>query len=361
MHEDGKIVPCELCGEPSAFPRATQCHNCWEVCWRLDHFMKSEKGRAFVLAKLDEAYPMYKFKVECTPTGRLPGGARNEKIERFRKAYSGGSEKDQTPAKSIGIKNAVIQMSIAENMERAAIVAEFKIPPPGEPNANGDIFPADQIYEVGKPVHALGSDEPIGVIERVDGAFVTVRMRGDPPIFPASECVSMSSKSSIAGTVEKLEVDWDNLSEFACPTTVAHLVDGVRLKEILENKDFSITQLPIVNRVHLEGFEATHSAPVRDPAYPGAVIRPAETIAEAMRVGFIATPSDLSCDYEEVVNRMFGGDQHLVCFVDGKLSWICENIAIVEYKMVVTDKSNITLQNPKFAMRLYRAFTQDKK
>lgn len=45
-------VPCKTCGDPSAFPGAVQCTNCWEVEHRIDLYLKSEKGHNNIRNKL---------------------------------------------------------------------------------------------------------------------------------------------------------------------------------------------------------------------------------------------------------------------------------------------------------------------
>ena len=50
----GEIVTyCETCGESVKFlAHAVICINCWEVEGRLDRYLDSPKGRAFVAEKL---------------------------------------------------------------------------------------------------------------------------------------------------------------------------------------------------------------------------------------------------------------------------------------------------------------------
>ncbi|KKN34224.1 hypothetical protein LCGC14_0795730 [marine sediment metagenome] len=48
-----KCIPnCNVCGKPVNFIRAERCNLCWEVLSRLDDFLKSEKARDIVIAKL---------------------------------------------------------------------------------------------------------------------------------------------------------------------------------------------------------------------------------------------------------------------------------------------------------------------
>ena len=57
---DGKIVEykegaCDTCGGRRAFEGAKLCTNCWEVEGRIDQYVRSGKGRLFVVTALEMA------------------------------------------------------------------------------------------------------------------------------------------------------------------------------------------------------------------------------------------------------------------------------------------------------------------
>ena len=45
---------CKTCGDMAAFPNARECTNCWEVEKRLETYVKSVNGRAFVKETLGQ-------------------------------------------------------------------------------------------------------------------------------------------------------------------------------------------------------------------------------------------------------------------------------------------------------------------
>lgn len=49
-----ETVPCKYCGNETQCVSTKVCNNCWEVEHRLPSFLKSEKGREFVVALLEK-------------------------------------------------------------------------------------------------------------------------------------------------------------------------------------------------------------------------------------------------------------------------------------------------------------------
>lgn len=55
-HPEGSMskepkTPCETCGEPTAFPEAVRCTNCWEVESRLEKYLQSPGGQRWARNK----------------------------------------------------------------------------------------------------------------------------------------------------------------------------------------------------------------------------------------------------------------------------------------------------------------------
>ena len=357
-------VTCKICGEPTAYAGTELCDGCWEVEHRLEYFLKNAKARILTQIIID------RFNVENKPDGVR---ALSEKIKHFRDAYTGGA------------KNAIIQMT--ENPEIKAAVVTCKILSAGEPNANGDIFPAGQVYEVGKPVFAPGgSDKPIGVIEKVDGDHITMRVRGDPPICPTVQQASMSARSGVVGKITKLKVDWDKFSvvqerndhnvhivakrplpgqpnangdifpsdqvtktELDWDVHYAYLVDDAVL-ERLKQDDFDLRVSSKHQPIYLDGFYAETNEKVVDPlaaerGIPVQVLR--SYPAQARRVGIRLNRDDIK-DYDKFVSNLFDGSRHLVFLVHGNLfRWACLNLTIVDWKCRVEGRM-LTLDSPCF-------------
>jgi hypothetical protein len=48
-------IPCEICGKWTLYMGTRRCNNCWEVERRLDEYLRTTKGREFVVQKLTSA------------------------------------------------------------------------------------------------------------------------------------------------------------------------------------------------------------------------------------------------------------------------------------------------------------------
>ena len=48
-------IPCEVCGRPTLYMGTRRCNNCWEVERRLEDYLRTAKGREFVVQKLTGA------------------------------------------------------------------------------------------------------------------------------------------------------------------------------------------------------------------------------------------------------------------------------------------------------------------
>ena len=47
-------IPCKTCGDPTPMLGTKLCDGCWEVESRLPSYMKSKKGRQFVVETLNQ-------------------------------------------------------------------------------------------------------------------------------------------------------------------------------------------------------------------------------------------------------------------------------------------------------------------
>ena len=101
---------------------------------------------------------------------------------------------------------------------------------------------------------------------------------------------------------------------------------------------FDKNRLDICVEIYLDGFVCQ-----RDTS-PGLVFT-----AHAVRVGFeVGDPLRAEDDARD----FFNGTNHLVFLVDGKLSWVCKDILLQEWKLYVTPKL-VVLANPRFLVREY--------
>ena len=147
-----KRVACRRCGESTTYTGTALCSNCWEVEIRLEKYLKSEKARAVTKTIL------YRFEQDESP--------------RFSMSAKSGVVGKITKLKVDWDKFSVVQERNDHNMH---IVAKRLLP--GQPNANGDIFPKDFVYSVGAPVYAPGNNEPVGVIAEVNEDDVHVVLK----------------------------------------------------------------------------------------------------------------------------------------------------------------------------------------
>lgn len=60
MNTEEPTVPCKICGKPTHMLGTKLCDPCWEVESRLDRFLETPGGRAYVKKALYESERVFK-------------------------------------------------------------------------------------------------------------------------------------------------------------------------------------------------------------------------------------------------------------------------------------------------------------
>ena len=161
---------------------------------------------------------------------------------------------------------------------------------------------------------------------------------GKDMVLDAARAVNLGAKSGHVGMLEKVDNNWDNMVKtFNSPARVC-LLDNKQLAAF-RDEGFNPYTLPKHTRVNVEGFIVPRAA--------------SEAFATAIQVQFKTSQLEKPIDFDTVIERVFDGSKHLVCFEHAKLLWVCENICVVEYGKMHMFNDTAYFEGLKFDMSKY--------